>query len=47
MEDGELVHWPKTYLRLSATCDEVLSWMIEIWMKNDLVSDCNHNTVNL
>ena len=25
----------------------MLSWMIEIWMKNHLVSDSNRNTVNL
>ena len=28
-------------------CDELLSWMIEIWMKNHLVSDRNCNIVNL
>jgi hypothetical protein len=32
---------------LSATCDEILSWMIEILMKNHLVSDSNYNTVTL
>ena len=36
----------KSYLLLSATCDEILSWMIESWMKNHLVSDSNGNTVN-
>ena len=43
----EFIHWPKPYLLLSATCDEILSWMIEIWMENNLVSDSNCNTVNL
>ena len=38
-------NWPKPYLLLSATCDEMLSWMIEIWMKNHLVSDKNCNIV--
>jgi hypothetical protein len=39
----EFNHWPKPYLLLSATYDGILSWMIEIWMKNQLVSDsiCN------
>ena len=39
----EFIHWSKPYLLLLATCDEILSWMIEIWMKNDFVSDsiCN------
>ena len=27
------------------TCDEMLSWMIEIWMESLLVSDSNCNTV--
>jgi hypothetical protein len=27
---------------LVVTCDEILSWMIEIWMKDNLISDsCN------
>ena len=43
----EFIHWPKPYLHLSATCDEILSWMIEIWTKNHFVSDNNCNsTVN-
>ena len=29
----EFIHWPKPYLLLSATSDEILSWMIEIHMK--------------
>ena len=37
----------KFYLLLSASCDEMLSWMIEIWMKNHLVSGSNCNTVIL
>ena len=40
------INWPKCYLLLSATCDEILSWMIEIWMKNHVVSDSNYNTAN-
>ena len=43
----EFIHRPKPYLLLSATRDEILSWMIEMWMKNHLVSDGNCNTVNL
>ena len=43
----EFIHWPKPYLLLSATCDETLSWMIEVWMKNHLVGDNNCNTINL
>ena len=41
------IQWPKPYLLLSAACVEILSWMIEIWMKNHLVSDSNYNIVNL
>jgi hypothetical protein len=37
----------KTHLLLSVACDEILSWIIEIWMKNHLVNDNNCNTVNL
>jgi hypothetical protein len=29
------------------TCDEVFSWMTEIWMKNHLVSGRNCNIVHL
>ena len=43
----EFIHWPKPYLLLSATCDEILSSMIEIWMRKHLVSDSNCNTINL
>ena len=34
-------------LLLLATCDEILSWMIGIWMKHHLVSDSNWKSVNL
>ena len=37
----------KPYLLVSTTCDETLLWVIEIWMKNHLVSDSNCNTVIL
>ena len=43
----ELIRWPKPNIFLSATCDETLSWMIEIWMKNHLVNDSVCNIVNL
>ena len=43
----EFIHWPKPYLLLSTTYDEILLWMIEIWMKIHLVSDNNRNTLNL
>ena len=42
----EFIHWPKPYSFLSTTCDEILSWTNEIWMKNHLVNDSNRNTVN-
>jgi hypothetical protein len=42
----EFIHMPKAYLLLSTTFDEILSWIIEIWMKMPLVSDNNGNTVN-
>jgi hypothetical protein len=32
---------------LSPICDKILLWMIEIWVKNYLVSDSNCNAVNL
>ena len=32
---------------LLATCDEILSWMIEIWMENHLGRHSKCNTVNL
>ena len=34
-------------LLLATTCDEILSCMIEIWMKHHLVSDNNCNIVIL
>jgi hypothetical protein len=40
----EFIHGPKPYLLLSATCDETLSWVIEIGLENDWVSDNNCNT---
>ena len=43
----EFNHWPKLCLLLLGTCDEMLSWVIEIWMKDHLVSDSNYNIVNL
>ena len=43
----EFICWPKPYVLLSATCDEILSWLIEIWMKIHLVSDSNYRIVNL
>jgi hypothetical protein len=39
------IHLPNPYLLLSATCDEMLSRMIEIWVKKNPVSDNNCNTV--
>jgi hypothetical protein len=35
----EFIHWSKPYLLLSTTCDEMLSWVIGIWMKNHSISD--------
>lgn len=32
-------------VKLSATCDEIFSWMIGIRMTNHSVSDSNRNTV--
>ena len=43
----EFIHWQKPNLLLRATCDELLSWMIENWMKNHLVKDSDCNNVNL
>ena len=43
----EFIDWPEPYLLLSTSCDEILSWMIEIWMKICLVSDNNCNTMGL
>ena len=36
-----------TFFNLAATTDEILSWVIEIWMKGHLVSENNYNTVDL
>ena len=43
----EFIHSPKPELLLPATCDEILSRVIEIWMKTHLVSDNICNTINL
>ena len=43
----EFIHCPKTYLLLSRTFDELLSWMNEIWMEIHSASDNNCNVVNL
>ena len=43
----ELIHWPKSYLLLSTIYDEILSWPIENWMRNHLVSDSNGIPGNL
>ena len=43
----EFIRWPKPYLLFSTTCDEILSWVIEMWMKYYLVSDSYCDTVNL
>jgi hypothetical protein len=43
----EFINWPKPCFLLSATCDEILSWMIEFWMKTHLISDNDCNIVNL
>ena len=47
MDDGWVHPFAKSYLLSLATHDEILSWMIESWMKDHLVSDRNCNTVNL
>jgi hypothetical protein len=44
-DEDEFIHWRKPYLLFSTTCDEMLSWMIEIWMKNHLVNDGKRNIV--
>ena len=44
---NEFIYWPKSYILLSAPCDEKMSWMVKIWMENHLVSDSNCNIVNL
>ena len=43
----EFMYWSKPYLLLSSTCDEILSWMIEMGMKIHLVSDNNCNNVDM
>ena len=44
---SSIIHWPKPYLLLSATFHEIVSWMMETWMKNHLVSNSNDNTWNI
>ena len=29
----EFIDWPKPYLLLAATYGEILTWMIEMWMR--------------
>jgi hypothetical protein len=43
----EFIHRPRPYLLLSPIGDEILTWMIEDWMRNHLLSDINCNIVNL
>ena len=43
----EFMYWPKPYFLFRTMYDEILSWMIEIWMKIHLVHDNNCNTINL
>ena len=43
----EFIHWEKFHILLTTTCDEILSWMIKIWLKIHLVSDSKCNYVNL
>ena len=42
----ESIQWPKPDLLQSTTCDVILSWMIESWMKNHLVCNNIYNIVN-
>ena len=42
----EFIMWPKPYLPLSTTY-EIMSWMVEIWMKNHFVGDNNCNIINV
>ena len=32
----EFIRWPEPYLLCQPTCDGMLSWMIENWMKKPL-----------
>ena len=43
----EFIHWPEPYLLVATTCDEALSWMIEILDKKPLDGDNNCNIVSL
>ena len=42
---NDFIHCSKPYVLLPTTRDEILSWMIEIRIKNHLVSDNNCNIV--
>ena len=46
-DDGRVHPLAKALTCLLRTRDEILSWMIEIWMKKHFVSDSNCNTVHL
>ena len=43
----EFIRWSKPCPLLSTTCDEISWQLIEIWMKNCLVSESNCNNVDL
>ena len=45
----ELIRWPKTLPShvVASTRDEMLTWMIEIWMEIYLASDSDCNIVTL
>jgi hypothetical protein len=42
----DFIHHPNPCLLLLATCDAMLSWVVEIWMKKHFISDSNCNIVN-
>ena len=42
----EFIHCPQPCLFSSTTCDELLLWMIEIWIKIDPVCDSNCKNCN-
>ena len=43
----DFIHWSQPYPPLSSTCDQILSWMFDIWVKRHSVSDSDCNTANL
>ena len=47
MDDGWVHPMAKTLPSLSSTCNEILSWMMEIWVTNSLVIDSYCNIVIL